>query len=549
MIVVIPVCSKDADLAIQTLEHAIRLEAGIKYSIPCLVSVEKGFDSSKIQDVASQLFDKVSLFVYDEYPRGADTRWPHPQNYAWRCAAEHIEQKVKDSWFWWEMDAIPLEKRWLEVIEQVHKDGGRRLTGAVAWQEKTGHYIAGVAVYPPNPSATIPHAIMATCSSDAWDIACSRRDRALEFTHDISSLICHTPTTNNTHFAEVADIKRVIPETAVLFHKCKDGSLIDILAGRKPCEENAGERSWRSLYDQCEENRWSCGQFSFPYATNTVFFNPSIVRYKGRLLLITRRYRWDIPTDKSNSSDLVIFDIRGSSMTLKLPPIVVSLPKRDPREQFEDPKAFIYKGKIRIMVASWVHWTKWNIRQTMLELSDDLRTATIVAEPTIGGQVSDFKSNTRHEKNWCPFEHNGWLNLVYQISPHTVFDHEQKKIVGSKTPQWNYGEPRGGTPPIKVGNEWISFFHSALTWIKPKRRYFMGAYAFNENFEITRFTKEPLLAGSEEDVRSLGGPLVVFPNGATFEKEVFTVVSGVNDEACMWCDIKLKDLNKRMVEV
>lgn len=97
----------------------------------------------------------------------------------------------------------------------------------------------------------------------------------------------------------------------------------------------------------------------------------------------------------------------------------------------------------------------------------------------------------------------------------------------------------------------------------------MGAYAFlaQPPFPITRVTTEPLLVGSEEDPRVLGGPLVVFPNGAVLtgpdpwpydrialeprmiDCRCWTVVFGLNDEACGWLRITMSELEERLVPV
>ena len=70
----------------------------------------------------------------------------------------------------------------------------------------------------------------------------------------------------------------------------------------------------------------------------------------------------------------------------------------------------------------------------------------------------------------------------------------------------------------------------------------MGAYAFNDRFEIVRMTVEPLLAGSDRDLRLLNGPLVIFPGGAIVNNGKWLVVFGVNDEQSGWIEIPHLDL-------
>ncbi len=85
------------------------------------------------------------------------------------------------------------------------------------------------------------------------------------------------------------------------------------------------------------------------------------------------------------------------------------------------------------------------------------------------------------EKNWMLFAHDDDLWAIYSISPHVVLRVE----LGESGPiicrqvycqEWNvtpylkqFGEPRGGAPPVRVGDEYVSFFHSSFR-VRPLRR-------------------------------------------------------------------------------
>jgi predicted GH43/DUF377 family glycosyl hydrolase len=115
-----------------------------------------------------------------------------------------------------------------------------------------------------------------------------------------------------------------------------------------------------------------------------------------------------------------------------------------------------------------------------------------------------------------------------------------------KTPgiTWDYGEIRGGTPPVRVGDEYFCFTHSfhsfgGTQWGHHLARYVMGAYAFEAKppFKITRYTKTPFAAGSAKDPMYQWSKPIVFPDGARFDNGLWTVVYGVNDAACGWMRI------------
>jgi len=143
------------------------------------------------------------------------------------------------------------------------------------------------------------------------------------------------------------------------------------------------------------------------------------------------------------------------------------------------------------------------------------------------------------EKNWSWFSDGTNLRFVYSIAPLVVFDH------GSRNPsihrhmaEWVFGVPHGGTPPIWADGLWISFCHSYRICAKNKRQYFLGAYAFDSEMKLQKFTRWPIMAGSEAEgfifntTSSTWHPTVVFPCGAIFEKDMWTVSIGVNDS---WC--------------
>ena len=162
----------------------------------------------------------------------------------------------------------------------------------------------------------------------------------------------------------------------------------------------------------------------------------------------------------------------------------------------------------------------------------------------------------KSEKNWLWFEHGGRLHTIYMTDPHRVITWNQDYTAADQTFEtaapdeswWRFGHARGGTPPVLVGDEYWSFFHSSTPWTEwtsaQKRRYHMGAYAFEAKppFRITRFAKVPLLTGSPYDPWAPGQPLVVFPCGAILRNNTWLVTLGVNDMASAWIEIPHADL-------
>lgn len=117
------------------------------------------------------------------------------------------------------------------------------------------------------------------------------------------------------------------------------------------------------------------------------------------------------------------------------------------------------------------------------------------------------------EKNWTPFEYCDANNKTdiyfeYKRNPHKIL-----KLVDPKVNQishmnytneppfqnlyWpkQWGEIRGGTPAIKVGDEYLAFFHSGFEDKDEFVWYVMGAYTFESKppFKITGISHAPIL--------------------------------------------------------
>lgn len=172
--------------------------------------------------------------------------------------------------------------------------------------------------------------------------------------------------------------------------------------------------------------------------------------------------------------------------------------------------------------------------QRLAELTPDLKFKREV--PLVFGD-----NGAKPEKNWQFFSHRAQLHFVYSIAPKhivvTIHDSGKVKRVSEQTNDivWPFGYMAGGTPPVRYKNEWVSFFHSFLPCRMYQRRYFAAAYAFNDDFEVTKVSS-PIWVGSEKDQRNIPhpkglnwAPLVVFPTGCLLEGDTFSVTMGVND--------------------
>lgn len=312
-----------------------------------------------------------------------------------------------------------------------------------------------------------------------------------------------------------------------------------------------------SIVEQARRAGFECNYYDFRKANSPGldYFNPAIVRRDDGLWLVTRRSEVrDGLTYGFNS--LMAFKLDENHLPQYGKQITIE--RAATGEHFEDPRAMFHAGSWWLSVCNFVIYQQsktWTgAHQIFLEIDRDWQSVRR-HDPIYGRNASTLFEQKGDEKNWLWFEHDGRLFMIYKTHPHTVVGWDDRIVATEELitdtwhPGWKHGEPRGGTAPIRLGDEYVSFFHSSMPWLAGKRQYFMGAYTFAARppFEVTAVTPEPLLAGSIDDPWSPGKPLVVFPCAALYDSDLrykgkslngrWTVSFGVNDIASAYAII------------
>lgn len=122
----------------------------------------------------------------------------------------------------------------------------------------------------------------------------------------------------------------------------------------------------------------------------------------------------------------------------------------------------------------------------------------------------DTNPNIKH-KNWTPFIFNSSLYLLQTLNPLHVVTLEISpegnsylaktvSITHSSSLQWSYGEMRGGSNAVHIGNnEYLAFFHSRYSInFNTLITYVFGAYTFSSSpiFKLTGVSKFPIYIDS-----------------------------------------------------
>lgn len=233
MLTVIPFYSGDKDQAIRLLTW-IRDIGQVKHH-DCLIVVDRGTNSKGVIEIARDCFKEVheapSEVVGQQGEWGHGTTDATAPNEMFLTAYVYIQHKLKRPFFWAEPDIAPIPlpfgRVWLNEIEAEHIKGRKPFMGALVSVPPHEPHMSGIGVYP----ACIPdHSMdMAIPGKIAWDYA-GRRDTVGRGRAHFTNLIQHEYRTDGKSptFPDQSSLAQIRPET-VVFHRCKDNSLIDRL--------------------------------------------------------------------------------------------------------------------------------------------------------------------------------------------------------------------------------------------------------------------------------------------------------------------------------
>lgn len=227
-------------------------------------------------------------------------------------------------------------------------------------------------------------------------------------------------------------------------------------------------------------------------------FNPSIVRWNGGILMSFRV--WNPDSGIPNQVGTVWLD---EDMNVKSQPSLIDLKTqfRGEPNYVQDPRLVVVGDRLLMVYNNLIPLeTRENRRMHVAELEDVVTRFTIERSESILN-YPDAKDSL-NEKNWVPFDWKGDLLLGYSIVPHRILRPVQGTNTGEWVSEvkskikWNWGILRGGTPALKIGNKYLSFFHSwkHFSTIHSDGEFiphcFIGAYTFSADppFEIEQIS-------------------------------------------------------------
>lgn len=256
ILVVLPYHSGDIEIARKLLEWIGELGSCQPHSL--LLCADASAPRDKVLElmaIARPNFSQVRTMLVT-VPAPAEGKKVWAPNVMFLNAARQVQDQFKLDFLWLEPDAIPMCEMWLHYIAEEYTQCPYRFMGSLIKQQgQEGlppEYLNGVAVYPND-------------AFDVFDKIVSVKDSSQAF--DIGSAAAVVPKSLNTrliqHYYGTKELPPVfvesrapdapknhvtldfVPKEAAIFHRSKDGKLIDLLRAKRltpPSMETGDEK-------------------------------------------------------------------------------------------------------------------------------------------------------------------------------------------------------------------------------------------------------------------------------------------------------------------
>lgn len=231
LLCVIPFCKHDYNLAKKLIEWIVELGGVSKHQCLLVVDCKVTFQQMEaMKALAERAFAGVEA-ITTPYSLPNES-WPAGPNWMFETALRHIKQHYAAPFFWCEPDCVPLKPTWLDELESEYHACGTLFMGSIVHSSGQpnvpGDHLTGVAVYPHNAHDYLQGIYQ---GKEAFDMAMA--PIVVPHTHH-TNLHYHfwgqmkLPPTFKGNERNTLQMQK-IPAEAVTYHRCKDGSLIDLL--------------------------------------------------------------------------------------------------------------------------------------------------------------------------------------------------------------------------------------------------------------------------------------------------------------------------------
>jgi hypothetical protein len=223
VILVIAFCQKDKATTVRLANWLAELGGTSKHDL--LLAFHEDTTPDPIHEILKPHFNHVGGFKISD----SETTYPAIANIMWHECVKTLADQFNVPWFWMEPDAVPLVPDWLDRIEDEYLAAKKpfMLDRVVT---PTRSHNSGVGVY---PGRVRDYTIrLWELSNIPWDVFLA--EEFTPFTHHTGLIhdkfyrVWEDPNSGPPVFPDAESLS-IIEPGAVLFHRNKDGSLIDRL--------------------------------------------------------------------------------------------------------------------------------------------------------------------------------------------------------------------------------------------------------------------------------------------------------------------------------
>ncbi len=298
-------------------------------------------------------------------------------------------------------------------------------------------------------------------------------------------------------------------------------------------------------------------------------YNPSVVRVANKNYLF---FRYDVENIYEGYGDKTIKSFVACAVYDQEMEQLLELKEIGFDSSFaQDPRAIYFQGFIYVFcnkpVTDPLDAIKNPLRR-MCVAKIDPETLEVVEQAILEFALYDV------EKNWIPFvgeDEKGVeaLFLIHDLKTSHILRLDATHLsvvypvyVGSlvqEVTDWeaDWGKVGGGTPAVRIGDEYIHFFHSRYVPEMggvPLRYYVMGAASFDAKppFQLKRISKEPIVFdGMYQSPFRRSNLYSAYPSGVYYDEQSnqIQVSLGENDRTMKMMYIDKDALNQQMQSV
>lgn len=230
MLLVVPICHHDYDAMMALADWWQELHCQYDRH-EALVVASSTLPKDKVEAAQQRIKQCGFRAVMGIHAHTEDSRgWPYGPNAMFRMTADYLSTRGKP-WFWNEADCVPTREGWLDLLEVEYHRMGKPFMGSV--YPYPFPHINGCAVYPANLRRYNPDVFNHNWQHLPFDLI--KPDVTMKLAH-VSPLIVRSLRDPSKYrgeqewsFETMAELKAVVPDSCVLFHGCRDGSIIQRL--------------------------------------------------------------------------------------------------------------------------------------------------------------------------------------------------------------------------------------------------------------------------------------------------------------------------------